>query len=274
VVKASSIDNNGGGMVATNIGTMATVNCDNEAVALGDYLVTSTTAGLATSAGSTRVGGAFALAFSTKSAGSPGAISTILVNCNGSNADVPVTDAVNDFQVGDGAGAWIKKTLAQTVTILQTSLDGVYLKLSSMSAANAALLVGGGQTTLHKHRVLLPIAVYASISPMSAASVAPYAVLIDKDTTLIKLLYNVYVLNTNNSTNYWSIVLRRISDAQALCTLTTQAMAANTFEQKSVTSFSPSANVTTAHFGVYLRAVKVGSPGDLYVPGMQLEAEQ
>lgn len=63
----------------------------------------------------------------------------------------PATTAANDFQVGDGAGAWIKKTLAETVTILQTLLDGVYLKLSSMSAAQAALLVGGGATILHTH---------------------------------------------------------------------------------------------------------------------------
>jgi len=63
----------------------------------------------------------------------------------------PVTDAANDFQVGDGAGSWIKKTLAQTVTILQTLLDSVYLKLSSMSAANALDLTDGGATTLHTH---------------------------------------------------------------------------------------------------------------------------
>lgn len=31
---------------------------------------------------------------------------------------VPTTTAENDFQVGNGAGAWIKKTLAQTLAIL------------------------------------------------------------------------------------------------------------------------------------------------------------
>lgn len=39
---------------------------------------------------------------------------------------IPTTAAANDFQVGDGAGAWVKKTLAQTITILRASLDSIY----------------------------------------------------------------------------------------------------------------------------------------------------
>jgi len=41
----------------------------------------------------------------------------------------PAATAENDVQVGNGLGSWIKKTLAEFSTILQTSLDGVYLKL-------------------------------------------------------------------------------------------------------------------------------------------------
>jgi hypothetical protein len=55
----------------------------------------------------------------------------------------PATTAANDVQIGDGAGAWIKKTLAEFSTIIQTSLDSVYLKLSNMSAANAASVIAG-----------------------------------------------------------------------------------------------------------------------------------
>jgi hypothetical protein len=36
----------------------------------------------------------------------------------GGGGSAPETTAANDFQVGDGAGAWIKKTLAETKTIL------------------------------------------------------------------------------------------------------------------------------------------------------------
>jgi hypothetical protein len=38
----------------------------------------------------------------------------------------PTTDSMNDFQVGSGTGSWIKKTLAQTVTILRSALDSIY----------------------------------------------------------------------------------------------------------------------------------------------------
>lgn len=48
----------------------------------------------------------------------------------------PTTTATNDFQVGDGAGAWIKKTLAQTITILQTSLDSIYAAISHVHDAS------------------------------------------------------------------------------------------------------------------------------------------
>ena len=44
----------------------------------------------------------------------------------GSGYTPPTTTAANDFQVGDGSGSWIKKTLAQTITILRTSLDSIY----------------------------------------------------------------------------------------------------------------------------------------------------
>jgi hypothetical protein len=38
----------------------------------------------------------------------------------------PTTTAANDVQVGDGSGNWIKKTLAEFVTIIRTSLDSIY----------------------------------------------------------------------------------------------------------------------------------------------------
>lgn len=46
----------------------------------------------------------------------------------------PITTALNDFQLGDGFGNWIKKTLSQTVTILLTILDTIYAPLSTVSA--------------------------------------------------------------------------------------------------------------------------------------------
>ena len=46
------------------------------------------------------------------------------------NPPIPDTTAANDFQVGDGSGHWIKNTLAQVATTLQTLLDSAYLKLT------------------------------------------------------------------------------------------------------------------------------------------------
>lgn len=42
----------------------------------------------------------------------------------------PATTAANDFQVGSGAGAWIKKTLAETITILRTSLNSIFAPIA------------------------------------------------------------------------------------------------------------------------------------------------
>lgn len=53
-----------------------------------------------------------------------------------SGSSAPATTAANDFQVGNGSGAWVKKTLAETITILRTSLDSVYAALSHTHAAS------------------------------------------------------------------------------------------------------------------------------------------
>lgn len=54
--------------------------------------------------------------------------------------------AVNDFLVASGAGAFVKKTLAETITILRTVLDGVYSAFSysaiSVTTANVSAAEG------------------------------------------------------------------------------------------------------------------------------------
>gem|GEM_PF-3763520 len=52
----------------------------------------------------------------------------------GQGTPPPATTAANDFQVGDGSGSWIKKTLAQTITILRTSLDSIYAAVTHSHA--------------------------------------------------------------------------------------------------------------------------------------------
>lgn len=48
----------------------------------------------------------------------------------------PVTTATNDFQVGNGSGSWIKKTLSETVGILRTILDTIYSSIIHDHSAN------------------------------------------------------------------------------------------------------------------------------------------
>lgn len=42
----------------------------------------------------------------------------------------PTTTALNDFQMGNGSGGWIKKTLTEAATVLRTILDSAYSQLN------------------------------------------------------------------------------------------------------------------------------------------------
>lgn len=67
---------------------------------------------------------------------------------------IPTTTAENDFQVGNNAGAWVKKTLAEVITILRTSLDSVYVTLSGVATLTykritpRVWIVVGGDVTI------------------------------------------------------------------------------------------------------------------------------
>lgn len=80
----------------------------------------------------------------------------VIGNTSGTNTgdqtviNPPTTTATNDFQVGDGSGSWITKTLAQTVTILRTALDSVFA------------------TLVHTHNASSPIVCYLSGSTVPA----------------------------------------------------------------------------------------------------------
>ena len=58
----------------------------------------------------------------------------------------PVTTAENDFQVGGvGAtiGTWVKKTLAEVVTILRTSLDSIYVPMARTITTTTPITIAG-----------------------------------------------------------------------------------------------------------------------------------
>jgi hypothetical protein len=79
VVK-SEITNNSTGPVFTGGGQVVTVNCDSAAVAIGQFLITSTTAGRATAGSYYREPGVFAIALTSKAGGSTGTVSAMLVD--------------------------------------------------------------------------------------------------------------------------------------------------------------------------------------------------
>lgn len=80
VVRTASIANNVAGQVYTMAGQVCTVNCDSAAVAIGQYLTTSTTAGKATAGSYFRENGNFAVALSSKAGGSTGTVSAMLID--------------------------------------------------------------------------------------------------------------------------------------------------------------------------------------------------
>ncbi len=55
----------------------------------------------------------------------------------------PATTALNDVQMGDGSGNWIKQTLAQLITALRTTLDTVYMAIVSPGTSGNVLTSNG-----------------------------------------------------------------------------------------------------------------------------------
>lgn len=63
----------------------------------------------------------------------------------GSGSSIPSTTAENDFIIGSSTiGTWVKKTLAQTITILRTSLDSIYATTGARTATFTVGTTGSG----------------------------------------------------------------------------------------------------------------------------------
>jgi hypothetical protein len=168
--------------------------------------------------------------------------------------------AANDFLVGEQVATvwtWVKKTLAQTITILRTSLDSIYVTKSVLEG-----------------RHYLPFGVYLNVSPMSVTASLPYGASADKDYTLTLRHWSqaFYVQTTNDANNYWTIELRKWSDHSVIASFNTSGATASTPTLSEVTSFSET--LDPADIGVYIRCDKAGSgaaPGNLYLFGPTIE---
>lgn len=118
--------------------------------------------------------------------------------------------------------------------------------------------------------ILLPFGVYSSINPLTTHNSLPYAATIDRTMIYVKWSVTLYVQTTNNASNYWTVYLERASDAQLIASVNTSADVNDTYNLKTVTSFSVSSHGVTDK-AIRIRAAKTNNPGAIYILGVTLE---
>lgn len=124
----------------------------------------------------------------------------------------------------------------------------------------------GAATSGHTHTLgaWLPFTVYEQLSPYTTDSVYPYSVSLDRTIKFSTWYQKVFVLNSNNGTNYWTLSLYKASDlVNALATLNTSAINYNTHALLNA-SFGEVA-VGTSELGLVVKVNKTGAPGGLYL---------
>lgn len=86
--------------------------------------------------------------------------------------------------------------------------------------------------------------------------------------TVLAFYCSVYVATTNNGTNYWTITLSSTPSGNAVASISTAAIAANTFTRLSDLTITQPAS-TDVEF--YITPTATGAPGAIYiVPAVEL----
>lgn len=86
----------------------------------------------------------------------------------------PTTLGVNDFQVGNGSGSWIKKTLNETVTILRSILDTVFAPISNgVTNGDSHNHVGGNGAPLVYTYIISSFLTNTSVPPSTTYYARP-----------------------------------------------------------------------------------------------------
>jgi|GEM_PF-5769614 len=173
--------------------------------------------------------------------------------------------AANDFLVGSGTGAWIKKTLAQTVTILQSSLDSIY----------AAITHTHIPTDITGLRFIYPFASYINISPLTSTNSFPFSATLPSFTSYPKQYSQAVFIaaGTNNTTNYWTLELKDAGTNTVIASVTTYGLTANAGYTLTDTSMALSSLTQATHKYLYLVATKTGAPANLNVHAPSVEYE-
>jgi hypothetical protein len=144
-VVRSEIANNAAGQVQTQAGRIVTVNCDTAAVARGQFLVSSTTAGRATGGSYVREHSAFAIALSSKAGGSNGTVQAMLID-NFRQAII----GTSGWNMGGGTTTTSQKFTIATetwATVAGAALPANRLLLSGMGYGTQAAFATHGTPT-------------------------------------------------------------------------------------------------------------------------------
>ena len=79
---------------------------------------------------------------------------------------------------------------------------------------------------------------------------------------LLAFFASVFVVTTNNGTNFWTLDLLDVATSTTLATVNTSAMAANVYTRLSTTSVTQPGSTNAA---LYIRATATLSPGAIYI---------
>ena len=180
-VAGETINAAASGKVKTIAGTLATVNCDTGAVNRGEWLVASATIKLAKSAGYFNCPGAFAIAVTSKSAGSTGTVQAILVQgfkygvsgttawaAGGQNATAAITDTQKFIMA---SAAW--------ATVSGAALPAARTKANGNSYSNiAGYSIGGsdtgGTSQVQSYKLTFGVETFANNTGMNFGTATQY----------------------------------------------------------------------------------------------------
>lgn len=199
----------------------------------------------------------------------------------------PATTAANDFQVGNGAGAWIKKTLAEVKTILGL---GTAAYTASTDYAVAAKGVTNGDSHDHSGgggaqiaygglsglpRFLYPFGSYTTLSPLTTTNSYPFSSTLPSFTTYPKQYSQAVFIaaGTSDASNYWTLELTDYGTGTVIASVKTQSLAANAGYLLTDTTMALSSLTQATHRYLYLIAKKTGTPSNLFVHTPAVEYE-
>jgi hypothetical protein len=101
----------------------------------------------------------------------------------------PSTTAINDFQIGNGSGNWIKQTLSQTATILRNVFDSVYSLIDHTHDSSEIVSGTIPSSRLPEWQAFTGLQLYQNGNRTGTIGLARYVLI--GDTYHVQFLFNV-----------------------------------------------------------------------------------